>query len=135
MEFKIQETEKLINGIAKYVKGDYSFDFEPIQASSYSILIGDLTLSFDWNLNARQVWGYNPLGKWITKSLFPPIATKGLLILTDYDEIDNRMLDSENWNTYYDSISGWVCIGAYSFESKDLAVEFATNTIVILKSS
>ena len=132
MRFSIQKNISHVKGIAKYIRSEYSFDFEPTQSSSYDVLVGDLTISFDVDLNAKQVWGYNPNLGWIDEKLSLPTAVQGTLNLAN--EIDNpqRIDGSKEWKTYYDSCTGWVCIGISNKERNDLAVEFATNTIAVL---
>lgn len=49
------------------------------------------------------------------------------------DEIDDakRVEGSNNWSTFYDPISGWICIGSHS-SKESAAIEFASNTIAVV---
>ena len=134
MYFIYQIDTKPIEGIVKYVTKDYTLDFEPIQATCYGVLIGDLTLCADENFQVRQVWGCNPMPGWHKQKLTQPVAEKGGLYF-EYPNTDwfpRRIEDTEGWETYYDEASGWVCFGAYRIREDDDAVEFATNIIAIL---
>lgn len=39
------------------------------------------------------------------------------------------------WKTFYDKTSVWICIGSPLYEKDDFSVEFATNTIVVLRNN
>lgn len=134
MKFAIRTNISPVKGIVKYVESEYSFDFEPAQSSNFDVLVGDLTVSFDGNMNARQIWGYNPNAGWINKKLSLPTATQGSLVLNDEIETPQRIYGSKDWKTHYDSNTGWICIGIHNTEQHDKAVEFATNIIAVLKN-
>ncbi len=132
MRFSVQENKNIYEGKLVYIKNEYSFDFEPKQSSSYSVLIGDLNIAFDWELYARQVWGYNPYGGWIKKDLELPNVAKGKLMMIDEIDDIERIEESKDWSTYHDPVTGWICIGNYSNNDEAIAVEFATNTIAVI---
>ena len=132
LKFTIQPNIPPVKGVAKYIGSEYSFDFEPVQSSNYDILIGDLTISFDANLKARQIWGYNPSSGWINKKLSLPTVEQGALILNNEIDSPQSIDGSKAWKTYYDSHTGWICIGTFNVEQYDLAIEFATKIFAVL---
>lgn len=132
MKFVIQEDSDIIVGKVIYVKNDYAFAFEPVQSASYTILVNDLNISFDWNLYAKQIWGYNPYGGWVNKTLKIPTPMKGKLILSSEIDGIKRIDGTKEWVTYFDDKEGWCCIGDETFGVEDKAIEFATDTIAIL---
>ena len=77
--FDTKATPNIVKGTPKYIVKDFAFDFDPNQPSSYSIMIGDIFLSLDWNYYARQAWGYNPISGWISQKLQQPVPFKGQL--------------------------------------------------------
>jgi len=46
-----------------------------------------------------------------------------------------RTIDVNAWKTFYDKTSVWICIGSPLYEKDDFSVEFATNTIVVLRNN
>jgi hypothetical protein len=134
MKFVIQEDSSITSGTVIYVKNDYAFTFEPVQSASYTILVNDLNISFDWNMYAKQVWGYNPYGGWVTKDLTIPTANKGKLVLASEVDGIKRLDGTKEWVTYFDEKKGWCCIGDETCGVEDKAIEFASNTIAILRA-
>lgn len=134
--FKAITTGIKTNGQVIYEKNDYSFDFKPAQNTDITLMVGYLYLGIDSEtMLARQVWGYSPSSSWMKKILKVPTYFSGDLSLQEEIQagLSQRLGDSENWTTYYDPDTGWVCIGDDSFSKNDIAVEFATNTIAVLK--
>ena len=136
MKFKPSENLQIIEGKLIYTKYDYSFDFLPNVSADYSILIGYINLTFNSETRlARQIWGYEPYTVWENKRLIPPNSIKtGLMIEENIESGDaRRIIEVEKLKSYFDPSNGWVCIGELStFEDKQ-AIEFARNTIVVLK--
>lgn len=138
MFFKVKEYGKINEGEVIYSKEDLSFDFEPIQNSDCTLLIGYINLTFDSETKlACQVWGYNPVNTWVSMELVKPKTIKGGLYLEDIIEAGEniRLVDAGVWTTYFDKISGWVCIGNNKTEDNDVAVEFAKNTVVVINQN
>ncbi|MRS05087.1 hypothetical protein EG832_18015 [bacterium] len=134
--FKAINTGRKTKGQVIYEKYDYSFDFKPAQNTDITLMVGYLYLGIDSEtMLARQVWGYSPSSSWTRKTLKVPTYFYGDLSLQEEIQagLPKRLVDSGNWTTYYDSDTGWVCIGDDSFSKNDIAVEFATNTIAVLK--
>ncbi|WBW98147.1 hypothetical protein [Oceanirhabdus sp. W0125-5] len=134
MIFKVEEHVQINQGEVIYSKDDLSFDFEPIQNSDCTLLIGYINLTFDSETKlACQVWGYNDINTWISRELVKPNSIKGRLYLEDgIDAGENiRLIDAGVWTTYFDKNSGWVCIGNDKIEDNDFSVEFAKNTIAV----
>ena len=137
MHFIYQIDTKPVEGIVRYVSKDYALDFEPIQVSCYEVLIGDLTMYADENFQVRQVWGYNPMHGWRKQKLTQPTAKKGGLYFADpnTDGHLRRIEGTQDWKTYYDVVSGWICFGDCSARDGDDAIEFATNAIAVLHAA
>ena len=78
MKFSVNPTVKKVKGSLIYRSGEYSFDFEPVQAVDLTLLYNYLQLQFDSEtMIAKQIWGFNPYGGWINKELTIPKATEG----------------------------------------------------------
>lgn len=136
MKFRPSKNLQIIEGKLIYTKHEYSFDFLPNVSADYAILIGYINLTFNSETKlARQIWGYEPYTVWEHRKLTPPNAIKtGLIIEEDIESGDiMRIFEAGELKSYFDPSNGWVCIGELStFEDKEV-VEFARNTIVVLK--
>jgi len=137
MNFDINENVKPIVGQLFYRKEEHSFDFQPGQSSDISIMIGYINIGFDSeSMCAKEVWGYHPISNWINESLSPPKSNMGGLLLNEIIEpgLSVRIIEFEEMKTFYDKNSGWICIGDKSISVLDKPVEFAYDTIVVLKN-
>lgn len=135
MIFKVKKSDKIVQGQLIYDKKEYSLDFKPPQNTDCSIMIGYLYLGVDSeSLLVRQIWGYNPYSSWVNKYLKTPYSFPGELVLGKEIEAgtSRRLIEVGKWKTFYDSNTGWICIGNDSNLQDDINVEFATNTIVVL---
>ena len=45
-----------------------------------------------------------------------------------------RIVDVNEWKTFYDPSTGWVCIGNPVADKDEIAVKFATDTIAVLSN-
>ena len=135
MKFKCEFNGKMNQGrLVYYESGE--FDFIPSRNADTIILLDYLCIGFDSKeMDARQVWGFHPRGLWIKSKLQSPIAQNGnLFIVDDIEPGDNVRLEDVGDVTYYDDSSGWICIGEVDYKDCE-AVEFATNTIAVIKNS
>lgn len=128
-----------MTGTLIYRKEDHSFDFEPIMSSDFSIMIGYLHITFDsYTRVARQIWGFHASDSWQHKILQQPISFQGELLLDDSINIESgeveRIIEVDEWSTFYDHQSGWICIGD-SHAIAEVAIEFALSTIVVLEKN
>jgi hypothetical protein len=141
--FTAEEGNVLHQGNIVYVQRDDAFNFVPQQITNCSVLIGDLELCFLFDAHnlkrASQVWGFHaPPLQWRQQRLRPPEFFPGSLILLDttIEEGDIvRLKGSEEWRTYYDPMTAWVCIGDMTWSKDDIAVEFATNSVAVIQGS
>ncbi|MFW9332016.1 hypothetical protein ACN6AX_02135 [Paenibacillus polymyxa] len=138
--FQYSDKVKANNGQVIYVKDENSFDFDPSLSADFSILVGYLNITFDTESKlARQIWGLSPLDVWIEKPLVVPTAMLGGLLLVSGVEMESgecqRIVDVNSWKTFYDKCSGWVCIGDPKYDNDETAVEFAKDTISVLRNN
>ena len=137
MNFRPSKNLQIIEGKLIYTKYDYSFDFLPNVSADYSILIGYINLTFNSETKlARQIWGYEPYTVWKSRKLTPPNSIKtGLVIEDDIESGDaRRIIEAGELKSYFDSSNGWICIGDTFIDIDEDVIEFATNTIVVLKN-
>jgi hypothetical protein len=128
-------------GQLTYVLGDYAFDFLPHQTANGTVLIRDIQMSFiidsEGRKSATQIWGYHPFHLIYRKKelCIPNFVTGNLIILDETLEEGDiiRLEGSEEWYTCYDSSTGWLCVGDEILNKDDIAVEFATNIIAVLR--
>ena len=124
-------------GQALYLKDEQSFFYDPWNDVDFSILIAYGYNSLDINLNSGrvlQMTGLNPSCKWISKELTAPVYQQGILVVS-FDEkkqAGTGMQYANNWETYFDCKTGWVCIGDPQYSRTSDSVEFAKNTIAVI---
>jgi hypothetical protein len=137
VNFKIEKSKNIVKGTLRYLAYEHSFNFEPMQTSSYSVMVGYIDISFDWKMQARQIGGFSPFEAWNIAQLFPPfsITIKGKLTIAEKIESIERISGSENWKTYFDMHNCWLCLGNRFTNNDDCSVEFATNIITVLNSN
>lgn len=133
--FKVNSTGAKIQGQLVYTKREYSFDFKPARAADIILMIGYLNLGIDSEtMLAQQVWGYNPYTAWSEKKLSVPNSLVGELCLEKEFQAGSskKLVENEQWASSYDTTTGWICIGDDRLSQNDIAIEFATNTIISL---
>ena len=116
---------------AEYIAEDYSFTYEGGYPDS-SVLINCLELGIDSETGiAVQISGYHSYMIWKGKSLTPPEAKDGALIMSDKIESGVTYGIKDNVTTYYDKSNGWVCIGTRNCDNAD-CVRFSENCIAVV---
>ena len=140
MKFSIDPAEKKVKCNLFYEPDKHLFDFEPSQAVELTLIYNYLQLCIDSeSMLAKQLDGFNPYESWIAKKLTPPKAREGGLRIEGAEEsaetpwVAIRMTEDYEWPAYYDSESGWVCLGDLTNNDIDQAVEFADGVIAVLK--
>lgn len=132
-------------GRIEYITNEYSFMSYPALNSLPAILVQNLNITFDYeSKTANDIWGYHSYTKWIHTELEPPKAKPGKLYLSDEIGCQDcyRIEETSQWNTFYDSISGWICIGdqfvsgyTIPFNSNNGAIEFYPNVVAVIGDS
>jgi len=137
--FNIRNNLNYNNGKVFYYSDEETFDFSPRINSDISLLVAYLNIGIDSeSMRATQVWGISPKKSWIKSSINLSDYEKGELILinNNYSSGLSWRIDSENiWKSYYDENTGWHCTGSIIFDENCKGVEFATNTIAVLKKN
>lgn len=136
MKITYKYSDEINEGRAIYRKNENSFDFISNKRGDISILIGYLQLNIDSLTNQLvNVWGLHPFYNWIDENLTVPQTIKGIVELeNDYESgMSYREKELEEWKTYYDNISGWVCIGDKNV--KGVSIMFASNIFVVIDNN
>lgn len=137
MRFTVIYENIVFNGQAQYIKDEYSFFYAPWNNVDFSVLIGQGYNSLDVKLKTGrvlQVTGLNPNYNWIEKELVTPVFQRGILTVS-FDEKCQEgagVQYANNWRTYYNYKTGWVCIGNPNCSIESKAVEFAQNTVAVI---
>lgn len=135
---------KYPNGCIQYYVNEYSFNSTPILPSMPAIMIQNLNITFDFQLkSANDIWGYHNYKLWKEVELKEPNSVKGKLLLSleiEYDDVYSIKRANE-WETYYNSQTGWICIGDLNTQKYDAfidkfngCVEFYPNVIAAIKN-
>lgn len=127
------------DGYAQYVIEEDSFYYDPWNDIDFSIIVGKGYNSLDINLNTvnvLQLTGFNPIKNWVPQSLVVPKSKTGFLkvYISEDQQKGSGIQYVDDWKTYYDEKSGWICIGNPQCENA-LAVEFAKNTLAVIVNS
>ena len=137
MRFIITYENVVFNGQAQYLKDESSFFYDPWNAVNFSILIEQGYNSLDINLETGrvlQVTGINPNYNWIEKELVTPVFKRGILTVS-FDEKRQEgtgIQYANDWQTYFNYKTGWVCIGNPDCNSESKSVEFAQNSVAVI---
>ena len=137
MRFIITYENIVFNGQAQYLKDESSFFYDPWNDVNFSILIEQGYNSLDINLETGrvlQVTGINPNYNWIEKELVTPVFKRGILTVS-FDEKRQEgtgIQYTNDWQTYFNYKTGWVCIGNPDCNSESKSVEFAQNSVAVI---
>jgi hypothetical protein len=142
IQFLIDPKIKKISGKLFYIPNDHAFDFEPLQVIDITLVFDYLQLEFDSDSKlAKQIWGFNPYEGWINKKLTVPQICEGGLLIKNQQDIEFAIeapgvgitiIGHNQWNTYYDKDSGWICFGDFNTSKTDSAVEFANGIVAVV---
>lgn len=127
------------DGYAQYSIEENSFYYEPWNDVDFSIIIGKGYSSLDLNLdtfNVLQLTGFNPRKNWVSQALAVPKSKTGILKahISEDQQKGSGLQYVDDWETYYDEKSGWICIGNPQCKN-GLTVEFAENTLAVIVDS
>ncbi len=139
MKFDILPTkQKIADGKVIYRPEEYSFDFETDTPSSgTSLLVNDLHLEVDEDQRILYVWGVCPYYRWQHTDRNPPSSEPGILVAILNGQmipgVSHRLTKPSEWPILVNPESGWICIGDPDVREPFESVEFATNSIAVLK--
>ncbi len=137
MRFIITYENMVFNGQAQYLKDEHSFFYDPWNDVNFSVLIAQGYNSLDMKLETGrvlQVTGINPDYNWVEKELVTPAFQRGTLTVL-FDEKHQKGSGVQyvnDWQTYFDRRTGWVCIGDPHCSSEKRCVEFAENSVAVI---
>ena len=139
MKFVIDTHKAGYVGRLSYTLEEYSFDF-CLEASTHgvtSLIVNDLQLEIDEEQHVLCAWGLCPHPTWgVMSGGPPPFFRGGLEVLLDgkvIPGVSHRLTAPATWPAYVNWETGWVCLGDATADGSVQAVEFATNTVAVLK--
>jgi len=133
MKVKFKYSNQIIEGTLVYRKSENSFDFLSNKTGDISMLIKYLQITINASNNRMiSVWGLHPYHLWEESDLIIPIFKNGIIeCLGNYESgISYRAEEYEDWKTYFNKNSGWICIGNKNIFEE--AVMFADNLGVVI---
>ena len=132
--FEIDFSQYLNDNRVIYRLKDYSFECDsPIQ-SDIAFLIDCLEIEVDSQSGiVCGVSGFCAHTMWKKEKLDIPLASKGQLKIRGRFESGTIKRFMENTPVYFDSDSGWICIGNQDVKNC-ISVEFSKNTIASLNN-
>lgn len=144
--FEIMSYPPSVTGRESYVIEDHAFDFEMDmfqveqrvgvqQSTSFVVDTLQLEVAVDSSL-CLYIWGYSPMGRWEQSSLSPPLAQRGSLrAIHDEPLVPGVSIGLEKMlqtNAWFDTDSGWFCLGNKDTALGAEAVEFATCCLAVV---
>lgn len=142
MEFEVIYDRPILRGAVIYDTQYHSFDFVPAEprdeSSVSSVLLDDLELEIS-DLH-RVLWasGYCPYAYWKRARLVPPMSRSGRLVAAIDPPVvpgaSVRIARPGIWPVIFDPNSRWVCIGSAEPAVQDEAVEFAADSIAVVRN-
>ena len=139
MYFTFIEHELKFKGELLYIQDEYSLLYKPWNTNvGFAIICGEYTALDTICETGRivHISGLNSKHLWVAKELKMPKAKTGELF-AHFDEppLKGSGLDyNKSWKTYYDNDSSCICIGNPQLEPHDEYVEFAHETVAVLRS-
>jgi len=139
LAFRVLKSDACYVGAPKYDLEEEGFVFEPWGDASFSVMLGAAYVSLDIaaeNGIAYYVSGCSPKRLWISQRLSTPDSTKGQLQVTSDTAFQRGTATDyrQGWQTFFDTSTGWICMGDRN-EKKDCeVVEFGTNTLAVVKN-
>ena len=111
------------------------FDTLPDIRSDITLLIAYVNVGFDSDtMCSNQVFGLSPAHSWIKQKLLAlESSIKCALKLEEDFDYGTWRLDRQNeWKTYFDEETEWVCIGKPETRDRTINVHFIDNAIAVL---
>ncbi len=152
VRFLVDQTLTPLKGSLVYNSNDSAFDFEPYQdqqliqrigpSSTSSLTIGTLQIEVGVDTSiALHVWGLMPQASWKRGDLpyidAQPGGVKIALADEEWPHLDRGtsigLVEINEWPTVFDPKSGWLCIGSPDTDNSSSCVEFASDTIAVIK--
>jgi hypothetical protein len=127
--------DNMIRGHIIHNKENKSFDTIPKLNTDIILVVSYVNIGFDSEtLIANQVWGFSPKESWIVKEIEEPMNSKNAVLkLKEELEPGSWRLDRETqWRTYYNSKTGWLCIGDPEITMNDDCINFLQNAVSTL---
>lgn len=137
MKFIIQLSNDIEDGKLIFKEKEYSFDFEPKKVVDSSLLIGYLNLTIQSETKKlKSIWGMNPHTTWKHEYFELPIYENGNIYIDgDLKAGDNkRLIEAGEWKTYFNPVSGWVCVGNFLTSQDTKVIQFASNCMLSIKN-
>lgn len=137
MIFEIVEPQaNLINNAEIiYCEKSRSFDCSIHVNSDINLTIAYLILGLDSeDMLVKSLWGFCPKESWKEMPLEIPLANKGALRLVGEIEVGFvwRVDKNSRWQSFFDTISGWYCIGKPMIEKNERAVKIMKNVVIVI---
>jgi hypothetical protein len=142
--FEACSSQSILKGHPRYVDDDYAFDFKvdpKVKAAvigpsgSTSLVIGTLQLEVAIDtMQCLYIWGYCPTQRWEMGLLLPPASHPSALKVCSAIRFARGVSVGLEVvaKPYFDSRSGWFCIGNKEPAANGLVIEFATNTVAVI---
>lgn len=129
--------KKCVDGHVFYNSEEKGFDTLPDVKSDITLLVAYVQIGFDSDdMCSNQIFGLSPAYSWKKQKLSAPTdAVKCALKLEEDFDYGTWRLDRGNeWDYYYDSDTGWFCVGNPEIAVSSTKINFIDNAIAVLDS-
>ncbi|WP_157202801.1 hypothetical protein [Calidithermus chliarophilus] len=133
-------SDAVVQGIPWYNDEDISIGFKlemPLRSSAASsVLVNFLQVMVDIDGRALYVEGVTHPSSWLLTDASPSSTHKGTLrfIYAFQPGVSVRLTGPAEWPQYINLRDRWFCIGDREIKSDDIPIEFASNTVAIIRS-
>lgn len=138
MKFDIVRSKKSESIEERYFANERSFDCNISVNVDINVAIAYLNLGVDSDdMCVKCLWEFSPRESWKQADLTAPFAEYGeLCLIGEYKAGLSWRLDTDKmWESYFDKLSGWYCIGNPLMEKNDKAVKIIKNMIAVVDKS
>ncbi len=118
-----------------YNSEEKGLDTSPETQSDITLLVSYVQIGFDSDdMCANQVFGLTPSYSWIQRKMSAPnkVISCALKLDEDFDYGTWRLDKGDEWKCYFDSDSGWLCVGNPDIVTGTINVNFIDNAIATL---
>lgn len=133
VEYRDEDSEDvLFNNTKKiyYIKNEYSFSYYP-SGDFFSIPVGCLNMIFNSDGILLAFDGFMPQKSWKRNDLVvPDFVERRVYSYSEYTL--SRIEGSENWEAFFDDITGWFCFGDLNSDAYDHSLKCPSNSGIVI---
>jgi hypothetical protein len=135
IKFSANQEKGIVKRKIFYNSEEKGLDTSPRTQSDITVLIAYMQIGFDSDdMCANQVFGLTPSYSWLKRKMAAPDKTMAcaLKLDEDFDYGTWRLDKGDEWKSYFDSDSGWLCVGDPDIVANLTNIKFIDNAIATI---